>query len=99
MSNSVLSSGPSAPFRRCFFWLLLACVMALSNPWLESPDTRFYSPDIQTFEEVDGKLTPTRSKIQLDGRTYGRLSADKWLGLGLLIVAIEWIAFAIRRRF
>ena len=91
------SSSLATPYHRWFVWLLLASILCLLNPYFGSSDARYYSPGIGTYVESSGGMTPTAMKIHLDGRTYGELTASRWIGWGLAIVGIEALVFVIRR--
>ena len=85
------------PYSRWFCYLLIASILCVLNPYFASPDTRYYSPSIGTYVEALGGMTPTTTRIHLDGRTYGELSAVNWIWWGLLSIAVEMVIFAIRR--
>ncbi|MCB1276030.1 hypothetical protein [Prosthecobacter sp.] len=78
-------------------WLLIAAILCLLNPYFSSADARFYSPEIGTFVESEGGMTPAAMKIHLDGRTYGELTASRWIWWGLVLVGVEALIFAFRR--
>lgn len=85
------------PYARWFSFLLLAAILTVARPYFESPETRFYSPDIGTYVETPTGMTPTTMKIHLDGRTYGELQAVWWMKLGLVCVGVEALLFGLRR--
>jgi len=97
MRTVTQSPKPTPPYARWFCYLLLASVLCQLNPYFSSPDDRFYSPEIGTYVESGGKMTPTEMKIHLDGRTYGELTASRWIWWGLVIVGVEAWVFAFRR--
>ncbi|MGV3662343.1 MAG: hypothetical protein ACO1TE_19325 [Prosthecobacter sp.] len=97
MTTSLQPALPKPAYARWFCYLLAASILCVLNPYFESPDSRYYSPTIGTYVEAPGGMTPTTSKIHLDGRTYGELTASQWLWWGLLLTGVEMAVFAFKR--
>jgi|GEM_PF-1358874 len=83
------ASPSSLPVARWFLYLLLASILTLAAPYGARPNDRCHSVNIQTFEETEGGLHPTKNKIWIDGPTYAKLNSGWWLGFALFLVSAE----------
>jgi len=96
--TALQSDTGNAPDNNRWFWYLFVyVVITLAAPYFADKDTRFYSPGIETYHEVNGSLVPTTEKIWIDGHTAAKLNRNHIQSFGLSFVLIKFAVDATAR--